>query len=98
MDGIRTSFHAVEHDGVAVINRTQDCEPVLSEAAALRAVGATGAGTDMHHVARFPRVVVEKYCNETGITFREWLQNADHARRMLNDPALAGFRVHEGQA
>ena len=33
-----------------------------------------------------------------GISFSEFIANPEHARSMLNDPALAAFRVWEGQA
>jgi hypothetical protein len=52
----------------------------------------------MRHAARFPMVVVERYCNEKGITFEEWMSNPEHAKAMLNDSALSAFRVWEGRA
>ena len=93
----RTEFHYVEHEAAGVINRVQDCQSILDHTAELRAVGATGAGGDMHHVANFPVVLVEKYCNDRGITFADWLRDPAHPRAMLQDPSLSGFRVHEGR-
>lgn len=60
----------------------------------LRASGQTGSKA-MPHLAEFPAAVVEKYVNDNGITFAEWMQNPVHVRRMLNDPALSGFRVDD---
>lgn len=54
--------------------------------------GLTGS-RDLRHLAEFPAELVEKYCNDTGVTFAEWMRNPVHARRMLNDPALAHFRI-----
>lgn len=54
--------------------------------------GVTGS-KDMPHLAEFPAAVVEAYINTNGITFAEWMNNPVHVRRMLNDPALAAFRV-----
>ena len=58
--------------------------------------GLTGS-KDMKHLAEFPAELVEKYCNDRGVTFAEWMQNPAHARAMLNDPALAHFRIDPGQ-
>jgi len=45
------------------------------------------------HVATFPAIIVEQYCNDNGITLHEWMNNPVHVDRMLNDPALRGFRT-----
>jgi len=55
--------------------------------------GLTGS-KDMPHLAEYPAEVVEKYCNDAGITFAEWMQNPAHAQVMLRDPALAHFRIN----
>ena len=39
--------------------------------------------------------LIEKYLNDTGITFAEWMKNPVHVRRMLRDPALAHFRINK---
>ena len=54
--------------------------------------GVTGS-KDLPHLAEFPAEIVEKYIADNGITFHEWMNNPAHARRMLNDPALAYFRI-----
>lgn len=54
--------------------------------------GVTGA-RDMPHLAEFPRAIVEKYLIDTGITLYEWMNNPVHVKRMLQDPALAHFRI-----
>lgn len=60
---------------------------------ARRNEGLTGA-KDMPVLAEFPSEIVEKYINDTGITFEEWMQNPAHVRRMLRDPALSYFRIN----
>lgn len=54
--------------------------------------GVTGS-KDLPHLAEFPAAIVEKYIADAGITFAEWMQNPVHAKRMLQDPALAHFRI-----
>lgn len=58
--------------------------------------GLTGS-KDLKHLAEFPAELVEKYCNDKGVTFAEWMQNPVHARAMLNDPALSHFRINPMQ-
>jgi len=94
MDLASTRFHFDENggDGKLIVERVQDAEPALIHAAQLRAAGA-GKGRDMHHRAHFPAIVVEAYCNRVGITFRDFVTNPEHAKRMCVDPDLAHFRV-----
>ncbi len=54
--------------------------------------GLTGT-KEMPVLAEFPAEIVEKYINDAGITFQEWMQNPEHVRRMLRDPALSAFRI-----
>lgn len=78
------------------VQRVQDVEPILEHAKARASSGLTGSA-DYWHMAELPMVIVEKYCNENGITFAEFMANTEHVRRMVNDPALAAFRVHGGR-
>lgn len=57
--------------------------------------GHTGS-SEFRHLAEFPAEVVEQYCNINGVTFSEWMQNPEHARRMLKSPELSHFRIHPG--
>ena len=82
-------------DGNLITGSVQDCTPYLAQAAKLRKGG--GKGKDMWHAASYPPVVVERYCNQAGIDFAEFMQNKEHVRRMMQDPALSKFRVFEGQ-
>lgn len=51
----------------------------------------------MKHAAHWPPGLVETYMATHGIDFHEFLVNPTHVRRMLNDPALSGFRVWKGR-
>ena len=53
--------------------------------------------SELKHAARFDAEVVDQYCRNAGITLNEFMVNPVHVRRMLNDPALSGFRVWEGK-
>lgn len=93
MNGV-TSYMAAE-DGKLVTGTLQDCTPILEDAQARHKAGAFGS-SEMRHAARIPFSVIEQYCNLNGITYEEWSQNPVHARRMLQDPDLSGFRIWTG--
>lgn len=88
----------VTDSGTLVIQRTQDVDPILRQAKELAKDnhGKSQSG-EMYHAARLPMVLVENYCNQKGINFREFMANPSHVRAMLNDPALSKFRIWEGR-
>lgn len=71
-------------------------QDVAEDCRLLRELGMTGT-KDVRHLAQVPAFIVERYINDAGIDFREFMTNPEHATRMLNDPALADFRVHQGR-
>lgn len=81
-------------DGLMVVKRSQDCTVIADHCKALN--NETEQRGDVRLAARLPEVVVERYCNENGITFGEFVGNPEHIRRVCNDPALAAFRVWPG--
>jgi hypothetical protein len=66
---------------------SEDVEPVLEHAKALRSCGMVGS-SEMRLAAEFPASVVELYKQKAGITHHEFVVNPVHIRRMLNDPDL----------
>lgn len=86
---------AVE-DGNLVTGTVQDCTPILEHAKGLHNAGLHGS-SEMRLAAKLPMVLVETYCNERGITFKDFMADRSHIRHMLNDPALQGFRVWGGR-
>lgn len=81
-------------DGLMVVERVQDCTPIVEHCRALAT--ETEQRGEMRLAARLPDVVVERYCNDNGITFGEFVGNPEHVRRVCNDPALVAFRVWPG--
>lgn len=82
-------------DGDLITGTVQDCTPILERTKALHNEGYHG-GSDMRHAASLPMVLVEKYCNERGITFADFMRGREHIKAMLNDPALSYFRIWPG--
>lgn len=73
-----------------------DLKLVADDCAGRRGVGATGS-SEMKHVARVPAIIVQKYINDNGITYAEFMRDPKHADRMLSDPSLSAFRIWEGR-
>lgn len=83
-------------DGQMVVSSTQDCTSIAETAQARHNEGLTGT-SELKHAARIPMVMVEKYLNDNNISFHEWSTDKAHIRRMLQDPALAYFRIWRGR-
>lgn len=84
-------------EGNLVTGTVQNCDAIAEWAKAAQAAGHTGPSGDMKHAARVPFVFVEAYLNRNGITMQDLGRSPEHQRRLLNDPALAHFRVWRGQ-
>jgi len=91
---IETKFH--ETTNGLVIERVQDCEPIL-KACKEKNNHRINQGKDIKLAASIPSVLVEKYINDKGITFSEFINNQAHIRTILNDPDLAYFRIWQGR-
>lgn len=91
---LSTKFHF--HDGNMTVERVQDCTPILEQTKSLHNAGIQGS-SELKHAARIPYVIVERYCNDNGIEFSEFMQNKEHLRRVLNDKSLEHFRVWKGR-
>lgn len=94
MSEMHTQIHV--KDGQMVVSQTQDCTAIAEWAKAQHNAGFVGS-SEMRHAARIPDVFVEKYINDHNITFAEFMNNKEHIRRVLNDPAMAHFRVWKGR-
>lgn len=94
MSGMQTGI--LVQDGQMVVSNTQDCTPIAEYAKAQHNQGMHGT-SEMKHAARIPMVMVEKYINDNNITFAEWTRDKAHIKRMLQDPALAHFRIWPGK-
>lgn len=88
---IQTKYH---NNGV--IERVQDVEPILNDCIERHNAGMHGSG-DMRHAARIPNVLIEDYLNRHRISFDEFMNNDEHIRNLLNDPALSHFRIWKGR-
>ncbi len=92
---VHTKF--VQHgDEGAVVVREQFVGDIRENCIARHNEGHHGF-KDFRLMASLPAVVIEHYCNVNQITFREFMGNPEHVKRMVNDPALADFRIAPGR-
>ena len=94
LDPVATNIHV--KDGDVTFERVQDCTPIKEQSIARHNEGLHG-DSEMKLAGSLPFVLVERYLNDNNIDFAEFMKNKEHARRMLNDPALAHFRVWKGR-
>lgn len=94
-NGVTTVVH-LDGDGNLVTGTEQDCTPIIEENKRLVAHGAFGS-SDMRHAGRAPFVVVEKFCNERGITFQDFCNEVSHKIAFLNSPDYAACRIWQGK-
>lgn len=83
MSDMKTSLHYEEEGDTIIINNTQDCSEVLKQ---LDDERDNYKGEDMWKVASIPLVLIEKYLNETGVSYNEFMQDGEkHIMRLLTD-------------
>ena len=94
MTGVQSVIQ-LNTDGSLTTGTVQDCTPIAERTKALHNEGFTGS-SDMRHVASVPMVLIEKYCNDNGVSFADFASSQDHKKRLLADPALSHFRIWKG--
>lgn len=83
-------------DDRLIVSASQDCTPIAEHCKALHNEGIHGS-SEMRHAASFPKVIVEKYLNENGVTLEQFMNEPIHIKRMCNDPDNAMFRIWPGR-
>lgn len=91
---LKTSLHV--EDGNVISQTSQDCTPIAEFAKAQHNAGYHGS-SEVKHAASIPLVIVEKYCNENGVSFPEFMANPAHIRRVVMNPDNAAFRIWPGK-
>ena len=96
-EAVQTIIHRhMDGQGSMTFETVQDCTAIAERCKEMAAIGATGT-SELKYAGSIPEVFVVKYLNDNGIDFREFMTNKQHIRRMMNDPALAHFRIWKGK-
>lgn len=83
-------------NGTLTFETVQDCTAIAEAAKRAANEGNTGS-SELKLAATIPNIFIDDYCNRNNITFHEFLKNKDHIKTILNDPALAAFRIWKGK-
>lgn len=94
MSHLDTTFKT--EDSRLYVGRSQDCTTIAEYAKALHNEGHHGS-SEMRHAAKLPLVIVEKYCNERGITFEEFMADDKHLKYVVEHPDNRMFRIWGGR-
>lgn len=86
----------MDGQGTLTIEKVQDCTNIAEYCKSAHNENRHGTN-DMKLAAKIPEIMVETYCQNKGISFHEFCGNNEHVREMLNDPALAHFRIWRGR-
>lgn len=86
----------LEGDGTIVVHSLQHLAGHVDYCKARANEGHHGF-SDFKLKASIPVTVIEAYCRNAGITLREFSANPEHIKRVVNDPALADFRIAPGR-
>jgi len=98
MSDIDTIYHYDAKENRDVIQRVQDCEPIINEIAELKQLTDGRGDTSLgYHVGRIPAIIVEQYLKHAGITFHDFCVDTTHIHRIINNPDYKKFRVFEGK-
>lgn len=95
MSDITTRYFDHGDEG-AVIVRHQVVGPTIDAIKEMHNTGMHGT-RDMRYLGSVPRIVIEAYCQQRGITLRQFVAEPEHKRAFLNDPAHKDFRVWPGR-
>ena len=98
MNDIKTIYKFDAASNRDVIQRVQDCEPIVQEIKDIKQVTDGRGDTSLgYHVGRIPAMVVEQYLKFAGITFHDFCTDTGHVHKIMNDPDYARFRIFEGR-
>lgn len=84
------------HEAHVYEENLDDIRAVADWCKAIEDSGQNKVG-ELRMLAVIPDILIQQYRNDHQVSYAEFIRNPEHANRMLNDPALAGFRTHRGR-
>jgi hypothetical protein len=93
---MRETFH-IEDDRVYIAT-VQDVEPILKKVKAEKETHREAKTEALGvKVGTIPDVIILRYMQEMGVSYRDFLMDDVHVKRILMDPDYKRFRVWEGR-
>jgi hypothetical protein len=83
------------HEAHVCEARVDDLKEVADYAQARANAGLQGS-KDMWFAATVPAFIIQKFCNEKGVAWKEFMRNESMQTYFLNSEYAAPFRVHKG--
>lgn len=83
------------HEAHVYEARVDDLREVADYAQKRADMGLQGS-KDMWYAATVPAFIIQKFCNEKGIAWKEFMRNQSIQTYFLNSEYAAPFRVHKG--
>jgi hypothetical protein len=80
---------------INAVKRSQDCTSIVEYTKAMHNAGAFG--NDYKHCMKAPAVLVEKYCNDRGITFADFMEDEAHVKAFVENPDHSMLRIWTGR-
>ena len=91
---LHTRIHV--QDGMMTVASTQDCTSIAERCKTMHNEGHHGTA-ELKFAGSIPDVFVNKYLTENNVTYAQFIKEPEHIRRVMNDPAMAHFRVWKGR-
>jgi hypothetical protein len=96
---VKTITHFDEAQNKVFVERIQDTDWYIDRAKRMSEQWNSDDRKkhEMYYAGSIPSIVVEKFCNDNRITFREFMVNPEHVKRLLNDPDYSALRIWKGR-
>lgn len=85
-------------DRAVIVHETSAAaEKAIVDAVREKANAGHFGTSDMRYLGEVTPFMLQKYCDKTGVTWDQAMQNPEHFRRILNDPENSYMRVWKGR-
>ena len=83
---------------VIVHETTIESEKAIRDACVANHNAGNFGSKEMRYLGEVTPMMLQRYCDKTGVRWDEAMQNPVHFRRILNDPENSDMRVWKGRA
>lgn len=92
---IQTTYHDQGHGNLVIARSETGIQAHVDHLKALHNEGFS-QNKGLTFVGSIPASILDAYCAVNKITFREFRQNPEHKKRLLNNSDYSDFRVWKG--